>query len=208
MSETTGPASEDERRIVLRIRSGSRANQVEELPLSGRREVVFGRDPDVDLRFDEEIEDLVSRRHARLTWNDAGGELEFSLEDLGSSNGTWLKGQPISGPARMRPGDTIRLGEGGPEVVFDVEPQVRKAPPPEPPELPKVPSMSETAPTLDATEFLAMSGEDKTTARRWLPFAAAAIAVAALAAAGLAVRACSSPADTTPASAATTEESR
>jgi hypothetical protein len=49
----------------------------------------------------------VSRRHARLTVQ-AGN---FMLEDLGSTNGTFVNGQRLTGPRMLRPGDVIQLGE-------------------------------------------------------------------------------------------------
>jgi hypothetical protein len=49
----------------------------------------------------------VSRRHARLTAQ-AGG---YVLEDLGSTNGTFVDGQRLMGPHMLRSGETIMLGE-------------------------------------------------------------------------------------------------
>lgn len=48
----------------------------------------------------------VSRRHARILID---GE-EAILEDLASKNGTFLRGQRIAAPTRLRDGDVIRLG--------------------------------------------------------------------------------------------------
>ena len=67
-------------------------------------EVHIGR----DLNNDVVINDAeVSRRHAKLVAQ-AGSYL---LEDLGSTNGTFVDDQRISGPHLMRPGETIMLGE-------------------------------------------------------------------------------------------------
>lgn len=49
----------------------------------------------------------VSRRHAKLTAQ-AGG---FTIEDLGSTNGTFVDGQRLMGPHMLRPGQTVMLGE-------------------------------------------------------------------------------------------------
>src|SRR5262249_30392803 len=47
-----------------------------------------------------------SRRHARLRWQADG----FWLEDLGSSNGTFVNGDPASGRHRVVPGDRLEVG--------------------------------------------------------------------------------------------------
>jgi diguanylate cyclase (GGDEF)-like protein len=49
----------------------------------------------------------VSGEHARIS-HAAGA---FTLEDLDSTNGTFLNGQRLRGPARLRDGDRIQLGE-------------------------------------------------------------------------------------------------
>jgi DNA-binding winged helix-turn-helix (wHTH) protein len=48
----------------------------------------------------------ISRRHARIVVL-AG---QATLEDLGSRNGTWLRGKRIDSPCVLRDGDEIRLG--------------------------------------------------------------------------------------------------
>lgn len=67
------------------------------------RVLQIGRDPDNDVVVDAPI---VSRRHARLVV-DAGGA---RIEDLGSSNGTYVNGVRVRGAAAVRPGDHIGLG--------------------------------------------------------------------------------------------------
>ena len=65
--------------------------------------------PDIDLGpFDAEVQG-VSRRHIRLTRKNY---LTYII-DLGSSNGTWLNGKRMSGPAErlLRNGDELRLGK-------------------------------------------------------------------------------------------------
>jgi len=64
---------------------------------------VLGRSLDADIRFDVPG---VSRRHARIV---VDGE-RVDLEDLGSQNGTYLRGERISGRATLVDGDEIRLG--------------------------------------------------------------------------------------------------
>jgi predicted component of type VI protein secretion system len=65
---------------------------------------VIGRDPTSDLPI-ADIE--ISRRHARLIAQ-SGGHV---IEDLGSTNGTFVNGQRIRTMVPLRPGASIRLGE-------------------------------------------------------------------------------------------------
>jgi DNA-binding winged helix-turn-helix (wHTH) protein len=48
----------------------------------------------------------VSRRHARIVVTGEGA----TLEDLGSKNGTFLRGKRLTNPASLADGDTFRLG--------------------------------------------------------------------------------------------------
>ena len=50
---------------------------------------------------------LVSRVHCRLS-TDASGDL--SVEDLDSTNGTFVNDQRVSGRAALSPGDRLRVG--------------------------------------------------------------------------------------------------
>ena len=49
----------------------------------------------------------VSRRHARLTFQ--GGK--YVLEDLGSTNGTFINGQRLAGPRVLKDGEVVSFGE-------------------------------------------------------------------------------------------------
>ena len=48
----------------------------------------------------------ISRRHARIAVDDSGA----TVEDLGSKNGTFLRGRRIGKPARLADKDTIKIG--------------------------------------------------------------------------------------------------
>ena len=58
---------------------------------------------------------LVSRVHCRLTADDDG----IDVEDLKSTNGTFVNGTRLSPRARLRPGDRLRVGRM--EMVVDRE---------------------------------------------------------------------------------------
>lgn len=72
------------------------------LPLT-EGEHLAGRNAECSLVIDG---DTVSRNHARFTVR-AG---KVSVEDLGSTNGTHVNGTRISEPARIDPGDELKLG--------------------------------------------------------------------------------------------------
>jgi predicted component of type VI protein secretion system len=115
------------------MKSGPAPGKVYSLETS---EVSIGREVGSDVFINDEE---VSRRHARLT-SQFG---DYVLEDLGSTNGTFLNGQRATGQRILKPGDTILLGEkvslSFEEVPFD--PNATQAslsstepPPPPPPE--------------------------------------------------------------------------
>jgi DNA-binding winged helix-turn-helix (wHTH) protein len=66
-------------------------------------ENILGRDPDAIAWIDR---NSVSRRHARIVVS--GGTA--ILEDLGSKNGTYIRGRQIAGPTPLSSGDEIRVG--------------------------------------------------------------------------------------------------
>jgi pSer/pThr/pTyr-binding forkhead associated (FHA) protein len=70
----------------------------------GQIENTIGRDPGCDVWIDA---DGVSRRHARIRVEGQAA----NLEDLGSTNGTFLNGTAVNRPARLKDGDRIRLGK-------------------------------------------------------------------------------------------------
>jgi WD40 repeat protein/serine/threonine protein kinase len=64
---------------------------------------VIGREADCDVQLDV---DLVSRRHAQLTVNFD----HVLIEDLGSSNGTFVNDKLVAGPVRLWPNQKITIG--------------------------------------------------------------------------------------------------
>ena len=64
---------------------------------------LIGRDPTATVWLDAT---QVSRQHARIR---VEGQ-QAMLEDMQSKNGTWLRGQPVTGPVPLADGDEIRLG--------------------------------------------------------------------------------------------------
>lgn len=56
----------------------------------------------------------VSRRHSQLSFQ--GGK--YVLEDMGSTNGTFVNGQRLTGPRVLKSGEVVSLGE---QIVFVYE---------------------------------------------------------------------------------------
>lgn len=65
--------------------------------------VTLGRG-DVEIQLEDPF---ASSRHARI-WKQ--GHV-LVIEDLGSTNGTYLNDEPLNGPQPLRPGDRIRIGD-------------------------------------------------------------------------------------------------
>jgi S1-C subfamily serine protease len=109
-------------RVVVRHLSGSKINQVEQIPLKDLHEITIGRDPASGIAYDQKRDDVVSRQHAAIRI-ETGDKLAFRLVDLNSSNGTLLNGQRVTGEVELAPEDTVELGRGGPKFTFDVQPR-------------------------------------------------------------------------------------
>ncbi len=107
-------------RIVLRHITGSRATEVDDIPVGAHRELILGRAVSAAVRFDPRHDTSVGRQHARIEPDVLDGR--FRLVDLGSRNGTWLNGRRLSHPALLEHGDILRLGDVGPELEFLVVP--------------------------------------------------------------------------------------
>jgi pSer/pThr/pTyr-binding forkhead associated (FHA) protein len=86
-----------------------------------RLEVVSGKAVGMSILIDDELligrhtegagrladDDEISRSHARVTVDGSGF---CAIEDLGSTNGTFVNGLRISAPQTLSVGDTIELG--------------------------------------------------------------------------------------------------
>src|SRR4051812_25053700 len=86
--------------LILEIVEGSEAGR--QLPLDSV--VDIGREPSLPLHLDTDTQ--VSRRHARISVQNG----QVVVEDLGSTNGTYVNDQPIGSPRALTPGDKVRIG--------------------------------------------------------------------------------------------------
>jgi pSer/pThr/pTyr-binding forkhead associated (FHA) protein len=102
-------------RATLRVRKTSTQLIIVEGALSGTivplgtSPIVIGRAPDATIVLDD---DFVSTHHARLTPNGN----HWIVEDLGSTNGTWIDKNRVSTPTVFRPGTQLRIGKTSMEL--------------------------------------------------------------------------------------------
>lgn len=86
---------------TLVVTDGPNAGQL--VPVTGA-DILLGRGTDAAIRLDD---DYVSTRHARFSTN---GE-QWYVEDLGSTNGTYLGSQRVTTPVPVDLGVPVRLGK-------------------------------------------------------------------------------------------------
>ena len=73
-------------------------------------EVTIGRDPNSSCRLED---NSISAQHARLNYN----QTQWWVEDLGSTNGTFLNQEPVTTPQIITSGDNLRCGR----IVFQIQ---------------------------------------------------------------------------------------
>jgi hypothetical protein len=109
---------------ILRVTGGNAAGT--EIGLD--EELLIGRSADEgSLKDDPEL----SREHAKITRT---GEGELLIEDLGSTNGTFVNGERITQATAIRSGDKIEVGITTLEVALTIQPTaIRPVATPPPP---------------------------------------------------------------------------
>lgn len=68
--------------------------------------IILGRESGCDFPLDDQT---VSSQHARLSYH----QQQWWLEDLASTNGTFLNGEAVTAPVVITHGDELRLGHMG-----------------------------------------------------------------------------------------------
>jgi hypothetical protein len=87
-------------RFSLRFISGKYEGG--EFPLPDETQVIIGRGGELDIVL---VEDMVSRKHAKINTTEG----KIVIEDLGSTNGTFVNGEKIK-RARLKEGDRVLIG--------------------------------------------------------------------------------------------------
>jgi S1-C subfamily serine protease len=115
-------ADKSNTQIIIRHIAGAKINRIDPFSLADTNEVTFGREAGTNITFDSPKDDVVSRKHAVLRVK-SREPLKFAIEDLKSSNGTFLNGEKITGESEILPEDTVEFGKGGPKFTFDIQPR-------------------------------------------------------------------------------------
>lgn len=105
-------ASSSNRSFSLKFISGK--YQGGEFALPNGKEIVVGRSSDLEMVL---VEDMVSRRHARIFWETD----QIEIEDLGSTNGTFVNGEKIK-RATLKEGDRVLIGTSILKVIASEKP--------------------------------------------------------------------------------------
>jgi len=93
-------ANPSDLRFGLRFISGK--YQGGEYPLGEGQEIVIGRSSELDMVL---VEEMVSRKHARIALADG----VITIEDLGSTNGTFVNGEKVD-RGTLKEGDRVLVG--------------------------------------------------------------------------------------------------
>lgn len=93
------PTSGRSSNASLRVVSGPLANK----EFTVGSEATLGRGQGCQVQLPDP---MVSQLHARLFRSDKG----LHIEDLGSTNGTYLNGRKVGAAARLKKGDRVRVG--------------------------------------------------------------------------------------------------
>jgi len=150
----------------LIVRSGPNPGTVFDLT---KEVTMLGRDVTNDVPLgDAEI----SRQHARLTRTPGG----MVLEDLGSTNGSFVNGDRLTSPRVLRGGDLIGLGENvtltfeatAPEAAATVMGPARGTPPPRPSPRPAAPPPTTAGPATPMGMPAVPAEEVRGGRNRWL----------------------------------------
>jgi serine protease Do len=104
-------------KIRLTFLSGYDVNKTYSFDKANGLDISLGRDPLCQVPIND-MEDVVSRRHARIFIQPDAG---WTIEDL-SANGVYVNDQKISKLQTLSHDDKLRLGQNGPSIAFEISP--------------------------------------------------------------------------------------
>lgn len=104
-AEMLGTTRMDAPGVWLMMQRGAQKGQEWNL---NKDTITVGRDIANDIMLNDQ---QVSRRHARFSRNPQGGPTSFIIEDLASSNGTFVNKERLTEPRVLKHGDVIEFGD-------------------------------------------------------------------------------------------------
>ena len=120
--------SEQARQQEFRLVVFNRDERFRVLSLPATGVITIGRGPENTVTIADSV---MSRRHAAIAVTGKSGELRLAVEDLGSTNGTWVGGRAIQrgSPTGFSPGEVDIVGSTGLVVETDDPPPLNPAVP-------------------------------------------------------------------------------
>lgn len=83
------------------------------------KQVILGREPDCLIAIDPKRYPTVSKYHAQIVQVDDVPQPTWQIQDLNSSNGTYINGSRLTSPHILQSGDGITLSRNGPKFLFE-----------------------------------------------------------------------------------------
>lgn len=109
---------------VLRQVSSEGIASLEFYPLPYVGDVRIGRDPTCQIVLDTRVYTGVSRHHACISAQNAAARDSdhgtWRINDLDSSNGTYVNGLRLEAAHHLQEGDRVSLGRQGPQFIFEL----------------------------------------------------------------------------------------
>ena len=102
---------------MLRIKLKFKNTVINELKID-QDEIIIGRDSDNDVQIDNVA---VSREHAKIS----RGPNSYLIEDLNSTNGTFINGKKIN-KKFLKEDDEISIGKHSLQIILEKSPAIRK----------------------------------------------------------------------------------
>lgn len=104
--------------IIITHLGGSRMGQIDGFLTSKFSELIIGRDPNANIKFDIIRDGIVGHQQAKISLDKVSQQ--YYLQDLGSRNGTFINKRRSLGSVKLKPGDIIQVGLDGPAIEFDI----------------------------------------------------------------------------------------
>ena len=102
--------------IIITHLGGSHIGQIDGFLTSKFSELIIGRDPKANIKFDIIRDGIVGNQQAKISLDKVSQQ--YYLQDLGSRNGTFLNDKKVLGSTPLQPKDKVKFGFEGPSFLF------------------------------------------------------------------------------------------